>query len=72
MLILVTNIKQEMVVLLYLLKKHRHPRHGIWFEGWYGYINCDFADCKPNTHRGFRDGTALEDCEWLDLIEKIE
>ena len=34
-------------------------------------VHCDFADCKSNTHRWFKNGTASEDFEWLDLIEKI-
>jgi hypothetical protein len=54
-----------------LTKKHRHPRHGIWFEGWYGSDDCDFVDCNPNCHRWYKDGTAAEGFEWLDLIEKI-
>lgn len=58
--------------LIILTRKHRHPRHGIWFEGWYGYVDCDFADCESNTHRWFNDGTAAEDFEWLDLVEKID
>lgn len=58
--------------LVVLTKKHRHPRLGVWFEGWYGSIDCEFADCKSNTHRWFKDGKAHEEFEWLDLIEKIK
>jgi hypothetical protein len=55
-----------------LTKKRRHPRHGIWFEGWYGSVDCDFADCNPNCHWWNKDGTAQEDFKWLDLIEKFK
>ena len=55
-----------------LTKKRRRPRHGIWFEGWYGSVDCDFADCNPNCHWWNKDGTAQEDFKWLDLIEKFK